>query len=154
MTFKKQMFMLPLLLTFLGYCGDGNDKKSTNWLSTSDLKNLVAPTDLHAACQSTGHIKVTWTGSFETVATDLEIYRKGPTDADFTKIDEIAVDAGIYTNAVPNGTTFKYRARAIVRGDDGDLRYVSPDYSPETNGASSSTNCGIIGNGDPGDSVE
>lgn len=130
---------------FLGYCGDGENKKSENWLSTSDLQNLVAPADIQAACQSSGRIKITWNAGFDTVATHLEIYRKTSTGTDeFVKIEEVAVDAGIYSDTVINNTYYVYRAKAVVLDDDETVQYLSPDFSPQTNQARASTNCGIV----------
>ncbi len=145
------MYTLPLLLTFVGYCGGDKKQESENWLSTSDLENLVAPAIVNAACESTGHIKVTWNSEFETIATHLQVFRKEvASEDDFEKIDEITVDAGIYSNDVANNVYYIYRVKAIVRGDDDELQYVSPDFSPESNQSKATVNCMLVADTDPG----
>lgn len=143
---KKNIWVLSLLLTFMGYCGDGKSSKSDNWLTTSDLQNLVAPAGISATCQSSGHIKVTWDSNYETIATHLQIFRRAVDSEDeFTKIDEIEVGAGIYSNAVGNNIFYKYQVKAIVRGDDGEIQYVSPDFSPQTAQVKATIGCALDG---------
>lgn len=140
----KVKLFLPLLLTFLGYCGDGKTESSDKWLTTSDLQNLVAPAGVSASCQSSGKIKVTWNASYETIATHLQIFRKAVAAEDeFVKIDEVVVDAGIYSNTVPNNVYYKYQVKAVVRDEDGNLQYVSPDSSPQTNQVKATIGCSI-----------
>ena len=140
---NKHIFILPLLLTFLGYCGEGESKKSENWLSTSDLEQLVSPAGLTAQCQSAGYIKVQWNPDFDTIATHLQIERKTAT-TDFEHVADVAVDAGSFSDNVTNGVAFIYRVKAIIK--DGDqVQYVSEDYSVETDAAQTSgMGCAIV----------
>ena len=142
---EKIKNVLPLLLAFLGHCGGDKGGTSDNWLTTSDLQQLVAPAGITASCQSTGHIKIMWDATYETIATHLQIFRKAvATEDDFVQIDEVAVDAGIYSNAVPNNVYFKYQVKAVIRDDEGVLQYISEDFSPQSAQIKATTNCSII----------
>jgi|JI10StandDraft_1071094.scaffolds.fasta_scaffold49152_4 hypothetical protein len=139
---KQHLFVLPLLLTFLGYCGDGKSEKSENWLSTSDLQNLVAPAGLSVACQSAGHLSVSWDASIDTIATHLRIERKSPTQ-DYEQVVDVAIEDGVYVDAVANNIIFTYRVQAIIK-DGEDVQYVSDAYSATGTGQTSNLGCVIV----------
>lgn len=147
---RQQLFVLPLLLTFLGYCGDGKSEKSENWLSTSDLQNLVAPAGLTVACQSAGHIAISWDATIDTIATHLRIERKS-TSQEYSEVADVAIEDGAFVDSVTNNTIFTYRAQAIIKDGD-DVQYVSDAYSATGTGQTSNLGCVIVV--DPDDPVD
>lgn len=146
---KQHLFVLPLLLTFLGYCGDGKSEKSENWLSTSDLQNLVAPAGLTVECASIGHIQISWDASIDTIATHLRVERKTPTE-EFSQVADIAIDDGSFIDTVSNNINYTYRAQAIIK-DGEDVQYVSDVYS--ATGTSHTSNIGCAVDTEPTDPI-
>lgn len=144
MKIKKHSLVLPILLTFLGYCGDGKNNDNDQWIKTGGLENLVAPSAVSASCQASGKIKVTWDAHVDTSATHLQVFRKAVTEEDFVMIDEVAVDAGIFSNTVPNNVYYTYRVKAVARNDEGDLMYIADEFSATSNQARATLNCLII----------
>lgn len=138
-TVKKMGFILPLLLTF---CGDGQEQKSANWLTTdaSSVEGLNVPATLHAACQSDGHIKISW-DEFVTTATDFVIERKSPTE-DFEKVGEVSSEDLFFIDEVANGIIYTYRIRGVIMQGN-EINYVSESYSVEAS-ASAASMCPVI----------
>lgn len=134
---KKIVFILPLLLMFLGYCGDNQEKKSASWLTTdaNTVQGLNVPAALHAACQSSGHILVTW-DPFTTTATNLVVERKSATE-EYAKVGEINLESSNFSDSVTNGIDYTYRVRAIIMSGPA-IQYVSEDYSIEATGRAAS----------------
>lgn len=127
---------------FLGYCGDGKNGNSENWLSTSDLENLVVPTGLSASCSSIGHTKVEWDPAFDTIATHLIVERKTAAQ-EYEVVAEVEIDEGIFVDEVANGVVYTYRVQAIIKEGDA-VQYVSEGYSTEDTAQTSSAGCSLI----------
>ena len=134
---KKIVLILPLLLMFLGYCGDNQEKKSASWLTTdaNTVQGLNVPAALHAGCQSSGRILVTW-DPFTSTATNLVIERKSPTE-DYVKVGEVDLETPNFFDSVTNGIDYTYRVRAIIMSGPS-IQYVSEDYSVEATGRAAS----------------
>lgn len=85
---------------------------------------------------------MTWDAAYETIATHLQVFRKvAASEDDFAFVDEVAVDAGIFSDSVTNNIFYKYQVKAIIRGDNDEIQYISPDFSPQSNQAKAGANC-------------
>ncbi len=129
---SRKIVVLFLLLTFLGYCGGDEGQKSQNWLSTSDLDKLVAPTGLTAQCQSKGRILIQWDLDFQTSATHFIMERKSiALGTDFEEIARVPVQEGMYEDSVSLNKEYVYRALPIIISGD-QVQSISKDYSNQT----------------------